>query len=196
MLLLKAIRVLAALAIASGSVLGSPVHASLRKRVHNGHWVDIWGTMPQLTEPQNLPSAPYNGTSGVFVDATIRQTIFITLPADQIRIRISNAFGVNDLPITAVSVALPVNGAAGVSGVQANTLKPVTFSGSPSVIVPNGGLVVSDPIDFTVAPLQNIAISIYLASGQAGFSITSHPGSRTTSWMTPGNQLKDGSMVV
>lgn len=25
----------------------------------NGHWVDIWATMPQLTEPGNLPPAPY-----------------------------------------------------------------------------------------------------------------------------------------
>ncbi|EPS41577.1 hypothetical protein H072_4526 [Dactylellina haptotyla CBS 200.50] len=163
--------------------------ATLAKRVHNGHWINAWATMPQLTEPANLPPAPFNGTSGVFVNATIRQTLFMTIGADQIRIRISNVFGVNDLPISAVSVALPVDGAAGVSGIQTSTLKQVTFSGSSSIIVPNGALVVSDPIDFKIAPLQNIAVSIYLASGQQGFSITSHPGSRTTSWMTFGNQI-------
>ncbi|KAF3928826.1 hypothetical protein AA313_de0205112 [Arthrobotrys entomopaga] len=163
--------------------------AALQKRVHNGHWVNIWGTMPQLTEPQNLPPAPYNGTTGVFVDASIRQTLFMTLGADQIRLRFSNNFGGSDLPITGVTVALPVGGLAGTSKIQTNTLKQVTFSGSSSIIVPNGSLVVSDPIDFPVAALQNIAVTIYLASGQSGFAVTSHPGSRTTSYMTWGNQL-------
>ncbi|KAK6523994.1 hypothetical protein TWF694_005662 [Orbilia ellipsospora] len=163
--------------------------AALQKRVHNGHWVNIWGTMPQLTEPQNLPPAPYNGTTGVFINASIRQTLFMTLGADQIRLRFSNNFGGSDLAITGVTVALPVGGAAGVAKIQTNTLKAVTFSGSSSIIVPNGSLVVSDPIDFPVAPLQNIAVTIYLASGQSGFAVTSHPGSRTTSYMTWGNQL-------
>jgi hypothetical protein len=25
----------------------------------NGHWIDAWATMPQLTEPANLPPAPF-----------------------------------------------------------------------------------------------------------------------------------------
>lgn len=25
----------------------------------NGHWVDAWASMPQLTEPANLPPAPF-----------------------------------------------------------------------------------------------------------------------------------------
>jgi hypothetical protein len=24
-----------------------------------GHWIDTWATMPQLTEPGNLPPAPF-----------------------------------------------------------------------------------------------------------------------------------------
>ncbi|KAF3929120.1 hypothetical protein ABW20_dc0109102 [Dactylellina cionopaga] len=121
MLLLKTLVALAA-------TISSANAAVLNKRVHNGHWVNTWATMPQLTELNNLPPAPYNGTSGVFVNATIRQTHFITLGADQIRLRFSNAFG-------------------------------------------------------------NIAVSIYLATGQQGFAITSHPGSRTSSWLTSGNQI-------
>ncbi|KAF3931285.1 hypothetical protein ABW19_dt0206219 [Dactylella cylindrospora] len=170
-------------------VAGIASGASLEKRVHNGHWVNVWGSMPQLTELQNLPPAPFNGSTGVFVNATVRQTLYMTIDADKIRIRISNAFGVNDLPITEVSVALPVDGAAGVGAIETKTLKKVTFSGSPSIIVPNGGLVVSDPIDFKIKPLTNIAVSIYLATGQQGFAVTSHPGSRTTSWMSFGNQV-------
>lgn len=29
------------------------------KRQKENQWVDIWGTMPQLVEPANLPPAPY-----------------------------------------------------------------------------------------------------------------------------------------
>lgn len=25
----------------------------------NRHWVTVWGTMPQLVEPANLPNAPF-----------------------------------------------------------------------------------------------------------------------------------------
>lgn len=30
-----------------------------RRQAEKSHWVDIWGTMPQLVEPANLPSAPF-----------------------------------------------------------------------------------------------------------------------------------------
>ena len=34
-----------------------------------------------------------------------------------------------------------------------------------------------------------LTISMFLADGQVGNDITSHPGSRTTTWMTFGNQV-------
>jgi len=154
------------------------------------HWVDTWTAVPKLTEFTNLPNPPFNETESVFFNSTIRQTLHVSLGADTIRIRISNAFGLNDLPITAVTVALPVNGTAGVSEIVTSTLRQVTFSGNESVTIPNAGLAVSDPIvGFKVAPQSNIAVSIYLATGQASNYITSHPGSRVTSWYTFGNQV-------
>lgn len=33
--------------------------AAYVKRERENQWVDIWGTMPQLVEPANLPPAPY-----------------------------------------------------------------------------------------------------------------------------------------
>ena len=114
------------------------------------------------------------------------------LGAEQIRLRFSNAFGTTDLPITAVTVALPVPGAnasAGVEGIQTSTLKNVTFSGSANFTIPDGGLVVSDPIDFQIQSLSTISVTMYLAQGQTTNNVTSHPGSRTDSWMTFGNQV-------
>jgi hypothetical protein len=109
--------------------------------------------------------------------------------ADQIRIRISNAFGGSDLPITGATVALPFNGSAGVSAILPETLQTVTFSGAESIIIPNGALAVSDPLDFAIEAQSMLSVSLYLKDGQTTNSITSHPGSRTTSWFTMGNQL-------
>ncbi|KAL2022677.1 hypothetical protein VTK56DRAFT_4758 [Thermocarpiscus australiensis] len=155
-------------------------------RCHD-QWVDIWASMPQQVEPYNLPSSPYNGTTGVFRNTTIRQTVYLTQDASTIRLQFSNAFGGSDLPITAATVALPLNGAAGASAVRRDTVQPVTFSGQRSFVVPNGALVVSDPLRFPVKAQTSLTVTVYLASGQDGFAITGHPGSRTTSWLAPGD---------
>jgi hypothetical protein len=110
-------------------------------------------------------------------------------------LRISNAFGLNDLPITAVTIALPANGAAGASAIQPHTLKTVTFSGNTSFTIPNGALAVSDPINFPIKPQSNLAITMYLENGQQSNFITSHPGSRITSWFSFGNYVNAQNMT-
>ncbi|KAG9200344.1 hypothetical protein G6514_007169 [Epicoccum nigrum] len=169
---------------------------ALRPNPSNGHWVDAWATMPQLTEPANLPPAPFNQTGAVFVNSTIRQTLYMTTEASQIRIKFSNVFGGSNLPITAVTVALPANNTAGIHQIQAKTLQKVTFSGKDSISIPNGALVVSDPINFPIKAQQVITITAYLATGQTTNSITSHPGSRTNSWWQFGNAVNAAEIAV
>lgn len=128
-------------------------------------------------------------SSAVLNDATLRQTLHMSIGADRIRIQFSNTFGTSDLPITAASVGLPTGGKAGVSGIQATPLMGLTFNGAESVTVPRGKVIYSDPIDFSVKPMSMITVTMYLAKGQSGNSITGHPGSRTTSWMQSGNRV-------
>ncbi|KAJ0304644.1 hypothetical protein Brms1b_011185 [Colletotrichum noveboracense] len=136
-----------------------------------------------------------NGGSAQFRDATLRQTFHTSIGASRLRVQLSNIFGGSDLPITAASLALPLDGAAGVPGIDTKTLKGLTFSGSPSVTVKQGAMVYSDPIDFTIAAQTNIALSLYTQQGQSGSKITGHPGSRTTSWMQSGNQVNASSVT-
>lgn len=119
----------------------------------------------------------------------------MSVGASQIRVRVSNAFGGSDLPITGMTVALPYNNSAGVSAIVRETLQTVTFSGAESIVVPNGALAVSDPLNFTVRPQSMLSVSLYLRDGQSTNSITSHPGSRTTSWFTTGNQLSAANLT-
>ncbi|WP_235999364.1 SGNH/GDSL hydrolase family protein [Qaidamihabitans albus] len=156
-----------------------------------GHWVNTWVSMPQLTEPHNMPPPPFTQDNLVMADSTLRQTVRVSVGGQRMRLRFSNAFGGAALPITAVSVALPARGEAGARAIQPGTSRAVTFNGRSSVVVPTGAQMVSDPLDYPVAPRTNLAVTVYLAEGQASNDITSHPGSRTTSHLLSGSHVED-----
>ncbi|GAB1314559.1 hypothetical protein MFIFM68171_04769 [Madurella fahalii] len=180
---------------ASGDDLGPRMAAEVAAAEDDWHWVATWTSMPQLVEPNNMPPSPFNGGGAVFRDATLRQTLHMSIGAERVRIQISNTFGGSDLPITAASIALPSGGRAGVAGIDTATLKPLTFrNGSPSITIPRGQVAYTDPIDFKIEPQSNIAISLYSQSGQSGSSITGHPGSRTTSHMQSGNRVNAATL--
>lgn len=159
------------------------------------HWIDTWAATPQLTEQSNLPPAPFTGANSVFVDSTVRQTIHVTLGGNQLRIGFSNAFGGSDLTITKAVVAQPAGGVVGTSGIVPGTAQPLTFGGNRSVEIPIGAQVLSDPVPMSVPRQSNLSITMYLAQGQATTSITSHPGSRTTTWMIAGDHTTDTDLT-
>lgn len=131
-----------------------------------------------------------NITEAFFRDTTLRQTVKVTLGAPQIRLRFTNAFSNNAYKIDSVAVALPVNGSAGVSGILRGSSKRVTFNdGQESVTISKASLVVSDPINLAVKKGQVLTITVYLSVGVTGGALTGHPGSRTDSWLTFGNQV-------
>jgi lysophospholipase L1-like esterase len=159
------------------------------------HWVNTWVATPQLTEPENLPPAPFTGPDRVLADSTLRQTFHASIGGRTIRLRLSNAFGGADLPITAVSLARPAGGQAGTSAIEPGTARPVTFFGQAPVVVPVGAQAVSDPLAFPLAPRSNTAVTMYLADGQPSTAVTSHPGSRTTSYLLAGNHVEDADLA-
>lgn len=104
----------------------------------------------------HVEAKPYLKTSGgVLKDATLRQTLHMTVGSPKIKIAISNTFGGSDLPITAGSVGIPSGGAAGVSGIEASPLAAITVGGKASFTVPRGQVVVSDEINFEVKAQQS-----------------------------------------
>jgi lysophospholipase L1-like esterase len=161
----------------------------------DGHWVNTWAAMPQLTEPGNMPPPPFTTPAGVFVDSTLRQTSHVSVGGTRMRVRFSNAFGDTALTITSAHVALPVGGAAGVSAIRPGSDRALTFQGRASVTIPAGAQIVSDVLRFELAPASNLAVTIYLAQGQPSQNITSHPGSRTTSYMVAGNHVPDLDLI-
>src|SRR5262249_56498433 len=112
------------------------------------HWVGTWASSPQLGDAENAPPPPG------FADSTLRQVVHVSLGGKQLRVRFSNAFGSSALAMTSVHVAL----SAGNSAIKPETDKPLTFHGQPSVTIPSGALIFSDPVDFDLPPLADIAI--------------------------------------
>lgn len=189
-------RLVVAAAVAVAVVAASPALGEMGttgtpvKPHTHGHWVGTWVSMPQLTEPHNMPPAPFTQDNLVLTNATLRQTVRVTVGGKQMRLRFSNAFGGTALPITRVAVALPRDGQAGVSAIKPGSARSVTFHGGrSSTVIPVGAQVVSDPLNFTLAPRTNITVTMYLAEGQASNDITSHPGSRTTSHILAGDHV-------
>jgi hypothetical protein len=126
----------------------------------------------------------------VLKNATLRQTLHMSIGASKLRIALSNTFGGSDLPISAGSIALPTGGAAGVSGLQSSSPQAaITVNGKSSFTIPRGQVVLSDAIAFSIKPQSMLTVSLYSEKGQTGSSITGHPGSRTTSWFVSGNAV-------
>lgn len=186
-----AISFVGVLALVVGLVVGSVEAPAVGSPSAAGQWVHTWTSMPQLTEPGNMPPAPFTQNGLVMADATLRQSVRVTVGGDHLRLRFSNAFGGAALPITSVSVALPAGGKAGVSAIEPASAKAVTFNGRPGTVIPVGAQMVSDQLGFRVAPRTILTVTIYLAAGQASNNITSHPGSRTTSYLLAGNHVAD-----
>jgi lysophospholipase L1-like esterase len=162
----------------------------------SSHWVGTWACGPQLTEhsstQNNLPPAP-------LAFSTLRQFVHTTISGQQLRLRFSNAYGTNSVTMNSVHIALAAGTGSAANGViNTSTDTPLTFHGAPSITIPAGDVVWSDPCNFNLPTLTNLAISIYYGYVSTNTvpqgTITGHPGSRTTSYILPGNVVSASSM--
>jgi len=174
-------------AITAALVLGLTCWSQTKLAAAEGHWVTTWGCGPQLTEPGNLPPAP-------LANSTLRQFVHVSIGGNHLRVRLSNAYGTNLVTMNAVHVALAAGaGSAGGGAINTSTDTALRFHGAPSVVIPPGEVVFSDPFDFNLPALTNLAITIYFGNISAT-TINGHPGSRTTSFIQSGNVVSAANM--
>ncbi|MGH8297594.1 MAG: SGNH/GDSL hydrolase family protein, partial [Steroidobacteraceae bacterium] len=148
-------------------------------------WVGSWASSQQIPEPRNaLPP-------GALQDATLRQIVHLTVGGNELRVRLSNAFGTAPLTILSVHVARPLSRMTG--RIDPASDRALTFAGSPSVTIPAGADYGSDPIAFDARPLSDLAITMYLEVPPA--RQTSHPGSRETSFLLHGEHVADARLA-
>src|SRR6476661_6755921 len=109
--------------------------------------------MAENTSSQNnLPPA-------TLAYSTLRQFVHTTIGGQHLRVRFSNAYGTNAVVIQSVHIAL----AAGTGSLTNAIINPatdaaLTFHGGPAIVIPPGVVVWSDPCDFNLPALTNLAI--------------------------------------
>jgi lysophospholipase L1-like esterase len=121
-----------------------------------GNWIGTWAASPQpiwdadFFAPLTIPRSMWN--------QTVRQIAHVSIGGSRLRIVLSNEYGTRPLTIGAAHIGLAGSG----SSIVAGSDRPVTFSGRASFTIPPGAPAVSDPVDLTVPPLGNLAVSLFL----------------------------------
>jgi lysophospholipase L1-like esterase len=123
---------------------------------------------------------------------TLRQIVRVSVGGKQLRLKFSNAFGNGPVEIQSVHLAL-CPGDKATSEIAPSTDKALAFHGSPSITIAPGDMVWSDPLDFDLPALTNLTVTTYFGAVPA--KVTGHPGSRTTSYILPGNAVTSTNMA-
>jgi lysophospholipase L1-like esterase len=144
-------------------------------------WVGTWASAP-------LVDAHARPAEAVLTGATLREVVHVSIGGEMVRVRFTNLYGTSPLVIGAAEIAQTLKGADIVAG----TGKALTFHGAPSVSIPAGALVVSDPIPFKFAPLSDVTVSFYLPSPSG--PVTEHELGNATSYHASGNVVSSASL--
>jgi len=113
-------------------------------------WVGTWASSTMLATG-GLAMRP-------FAAVTLRQIVHVSNGGESVRVRFSNAFGLDGLTISDAHVAL----SAGGSAIKDGTDHALTFGGAASVRIPPGAEMYSDPVSIAVPALSDVAVSFYL----------------------------------
>ena len=156
----------------------------LPKEVDEPGWVTTWGT---TEEKNNLIGATDSAMPKLALkDSTIRQIIKVTTRGEKIRFRLSNQFGESDVTVKSMHIAKQVT--ATKSTIDTSTDTAITVGQKEEFVIPKGQVIVTDPVDFDVAALENVAISMYFGESPTT-NITGHRGARATTYQVSGNNV-------
>lgn len=141
-------------------------------------WIATWAASPQAPWVSG-PAGSYPNLAG----RTIRERMRVTLGGDELRVQLSNVFGTRALRIGHATVGL----ANGASSVVPGSIQTLTFGGHPSIVVPPGAPVLSDPVPLRIPADADVSISIYCPQTR-NLPLTYHAtGLRTAIISPPGD---------
>lgn len=138
-------------------------------------WIGTWGASPQTNVGGSSATAPS------FTNQTIRQVARISTGGTRFRVRLSNEFGTEAVEIGDARLAI----SAGAAAIKTGTDRVLTFSGRPTVTIPPGAPVLSDPVDLDAPNLTSLAVSLYLP--QATGPATSHVDGKQRAFIAAGD---------
>jgi lysophospholipase L1-like esterase len=159
-----------------------------------GRWVGTWATAevgrpqtppppapPVVPPPQGQPAPAPPQPFLHFNNQTLRQVVRSSIGGNRARVTASNAFGTAPLTIGAAQIALRDKD----SSIAAGSARALTFSGRPTITIPAGAMVYSDPVNLDVPALADLVVDIYLPGNTNTPSpVTMHNGARQTSYIS------------
>lgn len=133
-------------------------------------WVGTWAAAPQHFIPQRLQT---------FRNQSLRLIVHTSIGGTTLRIKISNNFGDQPLVIGGAHIARRAAG----PDIEPASDRAVMFRGQTSTTIPAGSMVVSDPLDLDVAPLSDLAITLFFP--ETTEAKTTHILALQTSYVSP-----------
>ena len=158
------------------------------------HWVATWAAsmletnVPAAAAPAPVAAgapaaaAPKPAPLRSFNNQTVRMVVNTSIPGRTVRVELANTFGKGRLKIGSAHLALHGEGAA----ILPASDRTLTFSGSPSAIIPAGAVILSDPVDLAVPATGDLVVSVYLPD-DSGPPTQHGTGLRTTYISGAGN---------
>ncbi|MDT6983866.1 GDSL-type esterase/lipase family protein [Streptomyces lusitanus] len=144
-----------------------------------GAWVTAWAAAPGGGEP---------GTEGGgLTGLSVRNVVHTSAGGTRARVTLSNLYG--RAPLTLTHASLAVSADPDTAAALAETMRPLTFAGHPTVVVPAGGQVVSDAVRVRIPRDAHVLISTY--SPVPSGPVTYHKHARQISWVADGEHTAD-----
>jgi lysophospholipase L1-like esterase len=150
-------------------------------------WLPSWATTIQGYESSKADHQP----AKPLPNNTLRQFVWPTFSGEHVRLQLSNEKGAQALEITKLAIALAKPSSdAGTGGGAVDTAssKALTFGGMPGTSIPAGQTAWTDGVDFPLEALKLTAVTIQFGAG-VPTELTTHPGSRTTSYFSDGDTV-------
>jgi hypothetical protein len=120
-------------------------------------WITTWGTAFVYGGTNTGVLGPTNGVE-CCNDQTVRMVMRVSVGGSSVRLRLSNANGYSPLFLGQVRVALHDRG----SEIVARSDRQLSFGGRPSVEIPVGETITSDPVRLDVPAMADVVVSIYV----------------------------------
>lgn len=140
------------------------------------HWVASWSASPQAATPGSLAAAGFAGQ-------TVRNIVFTSAGGSRVRVLVTNAFGMRPLRVGHAAI-----------GIRGQGSQALLFRGRRSTVIRPGAAALSDPVPLRVAPLQALAVSLFLP--QPTGPATEHAEAQQVNYVASGDHVLDRSRAA
>ena len=134
-----------------------------------------WAAAAEWTGQGDMPRMSLAGN-------TLREVIQVSIGGEELQLQLSNEFSKEPVEISSVYVA----DASDSCDIDRKTVRELSFGGQKGVTIAPGATAMSDNFAYRLRPRQRLAITICYGAS-VPVNMTSHRGSRTTSFIATGH---------